>query len=173
MVSTTVSEEFMLRFVKLLTAIFPGEVLSVLYPLTPMFSSVKSDFFMSTLCLDFLGLCLTAAVITEESRNGIELRNPTVAAAGPGNCRLFLDLAGLVLWSVNHWLTFHALKGFFHILSSPLCSLFIWILCMIFISMKNSSFFLCQCLFSFELWFRVLTWLARRENNGGVVLKKP
>lgn len=38
---------------------------------------------------------------------------------------------------------------------------------------KAHSFFLCEWfIFSFVLWFRVLTWLARRENNGGVGLKK-
>lgn len=94
-------------------------------------------------------------------------KNPTLAAAGPRNCRFFLDLAGLILWSVTH---FPCLEKIF---SSPLCSLFIWILCMIFISMKSPSFFLCQWfIFSFVLWFRVLTWLAKRENNGGVGLKK-
>lgn len=85
----------------------------------------------------------------------------------PGSCRF--DTLGC---SVTRLLVFHALTGFFQVLSSPLCSLVVWILCMIFTAMKNSSFFLCQWLiFSCVLWFWVLTWLARRENNGEAVLK--
>lgn len=171
MVSTPVSEQFMLCFVKLLTAIFTSEVLSVLYPLTPLFSSVL--LFHVNPLPQLPGVYLPPAVITEERRSGTQLRNPPWAAAGPRNCSLFLALAGLMLWSETHCLTFHALKGVFQVLSSSVCSLLIWILCMIFISMKSSLFFLCQWfIFPFVLWFSGLTWLARRENNGGVLLEK-
>lgn len=156
MVSTPVSEEFMLYSVKLLTAIFTGEVLSVFYPMTPLFSSVQCYFFMSTLCLNCLG--------AKKSSLGCCWAQELQIV--PGSCRF-----GTL--QCNPLLTLHALKGVFQILSSSVCSLFIWILCMIFISMKSSPFFLCQWfIFSFVLWLIVLTWLARRENNGGVVLKK-
>lgn len=128
---------------------------------------------MSTLCLNCLGVYLTAAVTAEESRSGTWLRNPTLAAAGPRNCRLFLDVAGLIPWSITHWLTFHALKGFFKssLVLSALYSFafFVW-----FSFQWKTHHFSCVSglFFSLGLWFRLLTWLARRENNGGVVLKK-
>lgn len=148
-------------------------VSSVLYPLTSMFSFVCC-FSMSAYFLSCLGPYFKAARITEENNNNTELRNCTLVAAGAKYCRLFLDVAGLVLYRIVHW---HSLMPNIKRIIFFSGSLQSSVSLIHLLTLHNCNFnenFIRQC-FGLVLICAVgknLTLLASKENDGGIVVEK-